>query len=92
MGTFNSYPDIRFGTTRGYTLARATSFKTSPAVNYMVLRSINRLIVQSGSGGYGILIETSNNVSCSGNLTTGATSHVFGGGLRWFKIGRTSFL
>jgi hypothetical protein len=28
----------------------------------MVLRSINRLILQSGSGGYGILIDASNKV------------------------------
>jgi hypothetical protein len=71
MGTNNSYPDIRLGSTNGNNLAIATTagaFSSSSAVNDMVLRSINRLILQSGSGGYGVLIDTSNNVNMKGKL------------------------
>ncbi len=63
--TNNSYPDIRLGSTNGNNLAIATTagaFSSSSAVNDMVIRSINRLILQSGSGGYGILIDTNSNV------------------------------
>jgi hypothetical protein len=51
MGIDNLYPDIRLGSTNGNNLAIATiagSFSTSSAVNEMVLRSLNRLILQSG--------------------------------------------
>ena len=48
----------------------------------MVLRSINRLILQSGSGGYGILIDASNNVFCTGQFSNGSSSYLYAGGLR----------
>jgi hypothetical protein len=66
-----SYPDIRVGSTNSNNLAIATTagaFSSSSAVNDIVLRSINRLILQSGGGGYGILIDTNNNVACSGKM------------------------
>jgi len=34
----------------------------------MVIRSINRLILQSGGGSYGILIDTNNNVNMNGRV------------------------
>jgi hypothetical protein len=73
QGTNNSYPDISLGPANSNNLAIATtwtagSFLTSSAVNDMVLRPINRLILQSGGGGYGILIDTNNNVACSGKM------------------------
>jgi hypothetical protein len=49
----------------------AGALSSSAAVNDMVVRSINCLILQSEGGGYEILIdsEASNNFSCSGRLT-----------------------
>jgi hypothetical protein len=60
MGTNNSYPDIRLGSTNGSSLGIATTagaFSSSSAVNDMVIRSINRLILQSGGGVVGLLID-----------------------------------
>jgi hypothetical protein len=68
----NLYPDIRLGSTNGNNLAIATAagaFSSSSAVNDMVLRSLNRLILQSGGGSYGILIDTNNNVNVNGVLS-----------------------
>jgi hypothetical protein len=65
VGNNNSYPDLQLGSTNGNNLGIATTagaFSTSSAVNDMVIRSLNRLILQSGGGGYGILIDTSNKV------------------------------
>ncbi len=68
MGNNNSYPDLQLGSTNGNNLGIATTagdFSTSSAVNDMVIRSLNRLILQSGGGGYGILIDAANNVTCT---------------------------
>jgi len=48
----------------------------------MVIRSINRLILQSGGGGYGILIDAANNVTCTGQFSNGSNSYIYAGGLR----------
>jgi hypothetical protein len=63
MGTNNSYPDIRLGSANGNNLEIATTagaFSSSSAVNDMVVRSINKLILQSGSGVAGLIIDTNN--------------------------------
>jgi hypothetical protein len=63
MGTDNNYPEIRLGSTTGNNIAIATaagSFPTSAAVNDMVIRSINRLILQSGGGNAAFLITRDN--------------------------------
>ncbi len=55
----NLYPDIRLDSTNGNNLAIATtagSFSGSSAVNDMVLRSLNRLMLQLGGGSYGIFM------------------------------------
>jgi hypothetical protein len=94
MGTANNYPDIRLGSTNGNNLAIATAagaFSTSAAVNDMVIRSINRLILQSGSGGYGILIDASNKVFVNSRLhiNTNAGNGVNSFGLRICSGGGT---
>jgi hypothetical protein len=76
IGLNNSYPDLRFGSANGNNIGiatTATAFSNSSAVNDMVIRSINRLILQSGGAGHAILIDSSNNVSCGGALTTSGT-------------------
>ncbi len=70
MGTDNAYPNIRLGSANGNNLGIATGangFSTSALAGDMVLRSLNRLILQSGGGSYGILIDTNNNVNVNGN-------------------------
>jgi hypothetical protein len=65
MGSDNLYPDIRLGSANGNNIAIATaagSFSSSAAINDMVLRSKNRLLLQSGEGSAGIIIATNNNV------------------------------
>jgi hypothetical protein len=65
MGTDNSYPEIRLGSTNGNNIAIATaagSFSSSAAVNDMVIRSLNRLILQSGGGNAAFLITTDNRI------------------------------
>ncbi len=64
MGTNNSYPDLRLGSTNGNNLGIATTagaFSTSSAVNDIVIRSLNRLILQSGGAECAVLIDSSNN-------------------------------
>jgi hypothetical protein len=69
VGTNNSYPDIRLGSTNGNNIGiatTATSFSNSSNVNYlvvMVVKSLNHLILQSGGGGYGVLIDTNNYIT-----------------------------
>ena len=83
MGTDNAYPDIRLGSANGNNLAIATGaggFSQSSLAGDMVLRSLNRLILQSGGGGYGILIDTSNKVFVnSGILNINAAEWSSGG-------------
>ena len=64
MGTDNLYPDIRLGSANGNNIAIATpgGFSTSAQVGDMVIRSLNRLILQSGGGGAAFVIDTSNNI------------------------------
>jgi hypothetical protein len=76
VGNNNSYPDLQLGSTNGNNIGIATTaaaFSTSSAVNDMVIRSLNRLILQSGSGGYGILIDATNNININNSLTVGGT-------------------
>jgi len=63
MGTNNSYPDLRLGSANGNNIGiatTATAFSNSSAINDMVIRSINKLILQSGGGEAGIIIDTNN--------------------------------
>ena len=64
MGTDNLYPDIRLGSANGNNIAIANpgGFSTSAQVGDMVIRSINRLILQSGGGGAAFVIDTANNI------------------------------
>jgi hypothetical protein len=87
MGSNNSYPDIRLGSENGNNIGIATTaaaFSNSSAVNDMVIRSINRLILQKGSGDYGLMIDSSNSVSIKnllsvvGSLTVGGTGYISG--------------
>jgi hypothetical protein len=100
MGSNNSYPDIRLGSTNGNNIGIATTaaaFSNSSAVNDMVIRSLNRLILQSGGGGHALLIDSSNNITCPGTITCNALTcsssvtalYVSGGGTSIFsgKIG-----
>ena len=71
VGNNNSYPDIKLGSTNGNNISIATaagSFSTSALVNDMVIRSINRLLLQSGTGGYGVMIDTNNYVKFNKKL------------------------
>jgi hypothetical protein len=71
MGTNNSYPDIRLGSANGNNLGIATTagaFSSSSAVNDMVVRSLNRLILQSGGSAYAILVDTNNYVNINNRL------------------------
>ncbi len=66
MGTANNYPDIRLGSTNGNNIAIASvagSFSTSALLNDMVIRSTNRLLLQSGMGKAAIKIGTNNNIA-----------------------------
>jgi hypothetical protein len=82
MGTSNSYPDIRLGSANGYNLGIATtagSFSSSSAVNDMVIRSINRLILQSGGSAYAILIDTNNYVNINNRLIVNGITNFHNG-------------
>jgi hypothetical protein len=87
MGSNNSYPDIRLGSENGNNIAIATTaaaFSNSSTVNDMVIRSLNRLILQKGGGDYGLMIDSSNSVSIKnllsvvGSLTVGGTGYISG--------------
>jgi hypothetical protein len=87
MGANNSYPDIRLGSENGNNIAIATTaaaFSNSSTVNDMVIRSLNRLILQKGGGDYGLMIDSSNSVSIKnllsvvGSLTVGGTGYISG--------------
>ena len=63
MGTANSYPDFQLGSTNGNNLGIATgagAFSTSAGVNDMVLRSLNKLILQNGGNDGALIIDTNN--------------------------------
>jgi hypothetical protein len=63
IGLNNSYPDLRFGSANGNNIGIATTaaaFSSSSGVNDMVIRSINKLILQSGGGVAGLIIDTNN--------------------------------
>ena len=65
VGTDNAYPDIRLGSANGNNLAIATGaggFSQSSQAGDMVIRSLNRLILQSGGGGAAFVIDTANNI------------------------------
>ncbi len=49
----------------------ACNYSSTAFQNDMILRTFTNtnLILQSGSGGYGLKIDTANNISCSGNST-----------------------
>ena len=96
MGTNNSYPDLRLGSTNGNNIGiatTATSFSNSSAVNDMVIRSLNRLILQSGGAGHAILIDSSNNVSCAGALNVSGTTTFNNSSTNfWYNTPGTSFI
>jgi hypothetical protein len=63
IGQNNSYPELRLGSTNGNNLGIATiagGFSESAAVNDMVIRSLNRLILQKGGGVAAIIIDNNN--------------------------------
>ncbi len=77
MGNDNSYPDLQLDSANGNNLgiaATAGAFSTSSAVNDMVLRSINPLILQSGSGGAAFIVDTANNITMNTLALTNAIS------------------
>ncbi len=64
IGQNNNNPELRLGTTNGHNLGVSTSgasFSASAATGDMILRSINKLILQSGTGNGAIIIYTANN-------------------------------
>jgi hypothetical protein len=75
VGNNTSFPDLQLGSANGYNIGVATgagSFSSSAQAGDMVIRSIEtkRLILQANGGGSaGIIIDSSNNVSCTGTLT-----------------------
>jgi len=53
-------------------LGRASAignYSTSATVGDIILKSTNRLILQSGNGSYGVIIDTLNNVQMAGSIT-----------------------
>jgi len=65
VGNNNAYPDLQLGSTNGNNLGIATGasgFSTSALAGDMVIRSLNRLILQSGGGGAAFVIDTANNI------------------------------
>ena len=65
VGSDNNYPQIQMGSTNGHNLGIATgagSFSTSASAGDMVLRSINKLHLQSGTGASGLTINSGNNI------------------------------
>jgi hypothetical protein len=71
VGNSNSYLNVQMGSTNGNNLGIATAlggFSTSAAGGDKVLRSLNRLILQSGGSGHAILIDGSIHTKTSGNL------------------------
>ena len=72
----------------------ASAFSTSSAAGDMVLRSLNRLILQSGGSGYGILIDSSNNTSFSGSINVSGTvqnkARIILSGQEFYQPGYTS--
>jgi hypothetical protein len=85
VGNNNSYPTIQLGSTNGYNLGVATtanSFSTSAATGDTILRTTGntRLLLQSGGGGYGIMIDANNYVAFNkklvNNLATSDTKTV----------------
>ncbi len=89
IGTNNSYPDLRLGSANGNNIGiatTATAFSNSSAINDMVIRSINRLILHSGGAGHAILIDSSNNVSCGGTINANGNKLNFPNTLEPYKI------
>ena len=81
VGTDNNYPQIQMGTTNGHNLGIATgagSFSTSASAGDMILRSINKLHLQSGTGGASITINTTNNVGIGNTnpINDGSINHL----------------
>ncbi len=71
MGTNNSYPDLRLGSTNGNNLGIATNasgVSTSALAGDMVLRSLNRLILQSGGNAGALIIDSNNYVNINNRL------------------------
>ncbi len=54
----------------------AGNYSSSALQNDMILRTLTNtnLILQSGSGGHGLKIDTANNISCSGTITATSLS------------------
>jgi hypothetical protein len=74
VGNNNSYPYLQLGSSNGYNLgvaSTANSFSTSAATGDTILRTTGntRLLLQSGGGGYGVMIDTNNYVACNKLLT-----------------------
>ena len=71
VGNDNSFPDLQLGSTNGNNLGVATtagSFSGASAINDLVLRSLNKLILQSGGGNTpAITITTGNYVGIGTN-------------------------
>jgi hypothetical protein len=62
-------------------LGRASAignYSTSAIVGDIILKSTNRLILQSGNGSYGVIIDTSNNVQMAGSVTVSGSVSISG--------------
>jgi hypothetical protein len=87
VGWSNAYPQIQMGETNGHNLGIATiagAFSSSASIGDMVLRSINKLHLQSGTGVASITINANNNVGI------GNTNPITGGGITYFCVGDSS--
>jgi len=73
MGTDNAAPEVRLGSVNGNNIGIATTaaiFSSSALVNDMVIRSKNRLLLQSGTGAAAIKIGTNNNIALGLDVPT----------------------
>ena len=78
-GATNTAQSLMFRST-DYNLGIAGSagnYSSSALQNDMILRTLTNtnLILQSGSGGHGLKIDSANNISCSGNINVGVATN-----------------
>jgi hypothetical protein len=82
LGTANSYPDLRLGSANGNNLGIATgvgAFSTSAAAGDMVLRALNKLILQSGGSAGALIIDTNNYVNINNRLLVNGLANINNG-------------
>ncbi len=87
IGQNDDYPDLRLGSANGNNLGIATNasgFSSSSAAGGMVLRSLNRLLLQSGGNAYAIIIDTDNYVNINNRLNIAGTANIYNGSPQGF--------